>query len=191
MGLGSLTHHAQSNSLPSNGSPSSISTSATFSSTPATPSTPASSASNASTGGLNSLTPLKETKFYKRIVAEDIEPTLRLDLAPGLSWLARRAVLNAMSEGTLVVEPVSSTKGKLYTYPCALCGENRRTKEYARGHRFKASENESAQRYPLCGYCLDRVRSTCDYLGFLRMLKDGHWRVHGEEGEKSACQPGY
>lgn len=187
LGLGSYTNPSQTGLTPHNNSTSSISTSGTFSSTPATPTTPVSSSSASSTNGPNSLTPLKETKFYKRALAEDIEPTMRLDTAPGLSWLARRTVLNSMGEGTMVVEPMPASS-KLYIFACALCGETRKSGDYNRTHRFRTSESESAQRYPLCKYCLGRVRSSCDFLGFLRTLKDGHWRADSEDAEKAAWE---
>jgi len=188
LGLG-LSNYTQSttHAAPTNGSSSSLSTSATLNSSPATPTTPASTVSTTSTNGPNSLTPLKETKFYKRAVAEDIEPTLRLDAAPGLSWLARRTVLNAVCDGTLVVEPTpSSTKNSAFS--CSLCGETRKDPGHLRTHRFRTSESENAQRYHLCKYCLGRVRSTCDFLGFLRILKDGHWRADDEESERAAWE---
>ncbi|QSZ31055.1 hypothetical protein DSL72_000616 [Monilinia vaccinii-corymbosi] len=184
--LGSYTSSAPH--APNNGSTSSISTLGTFGSSPATPTTPASSnMSSGSRDGPNSLTPLKETKFYKRALAEDIEPTLRLDNAPGLSWLARRTVLNAVCEGSLVVEPMPASI-KPYAFPCSLCGECRKTPEHIRSHRFRASENDNAQRYPLCLYCLGRVRSTCGFMSFLRVLKEGHWRGEDEESDKAAWE---
>jgi hypothetical protein len=131
--------------------------------------------------------PLKETRFYKRALTEDIEPTLRLDTAPGLSWIARRTVVTSMSEGSLVVEPMPAST-KMQVFSCALCGENRKGSEFTRNHRFRTSESETAQRYALCGYCLNRVRAACDYLGFLRMVKDGHWRTDGPEAEKAAWE---
>lgn len=186
LGLG-LGGYSVTQQAPSNGSTSSLSTAATVGSSPVTPTTPASSISTGSTYGPNSLTPLKDTKFYKRSLAEDIEPTLRLDSAPGLSWLARRNVLNAVCEGSLVVEPML-TSTKPYMFPCSLCGESRKDPAHVRSHRFRTSENDNAQRYPLCKYCLGRVRSTCDFLGFLRVLKDGHWRAEDEESEKAAWE---
>lgn len=169
---------------PSNGSTASVSTvvtlGASFNSSPGTPASAASSISSP-------VMPLRETRFYKRALTEDIEPTLRLDAAPGISWLARRAVINSMSEGGLVVEPMP-VSNKLQVFSCSLCGENRRGEEYARKHRFRTSENDNAQRYPLCNYCLNRVRASCDYLGFLRMVKDGHWRTDGPEAEKVAWE---
>ncbi|RDW77386.1 hypothetical protein BP6252_05439 [Coleophoma cylindrospora] len=187
LGLSGYVSQATGSHIPSNGSTSSISTAGTVGSSPVTPTTPASTTSANSTNAPNALTPLKETKFYKRALAEDIEPTLRLDTAPGLSWLARRTVLNAMCEGGLVVEPMPSAI-KIYSFACSLCGEARKDEQHQRTHRFRTSENENAQRYPLCRYCLGRVRSSCDFLGFLRVLKDGHWRTDDEESEKAAWE---
>ncbi|KAL8998869.1 MAG: hypothetical protein Q9169_002207 [Polycauliona sp. 2 TL-2023] len=171
--------------LPSNGSTSSLSTAATFPSSPAALSSTNSSVSSRDPV-VNGIA-LKETRFYKRVLTEDIEPTLRLDTAPGLSFFARRTVVNSMSEGSLVVEPVPAAK-KCSVFACSLCGENRQDEEHARTHRFRTSENDNAQRYPLCSYCLTRVRASCDFLGFLRMLKDGHWRAVDEEAEVLAWE---
>lgn len=181
---------------PSNASTTSVSTAGTPASnnvSPQTPNTPASALSSGSAASLGPLPPLKDSKFYKRVLAEDIEPTLRLDTAPGLSWLARRSVLNSMSEGSLVVEPVPTSSpfasiSKPQFYPCSLCGESRKDPSHLRNHRFRTSESDSAQRYPLCKYCLSRVRSTCDFLGFLRMVKDGHWRADDLESERAAWE---
>lgn len=179
---------ASTASLSSVGSPAA---SSTFS--PATPNTPASNHSSMSTVPMMPIPPLKETKFYKRVLVEDVEPTLRLDIAPGLSWLARRSVVTAMSDGSLVVEPVPTTGtyallSKPQLYPCSLCGENRKDDQYLRRYRFRTSESSSAQRYPLCRYCLNRVRATCDFLGFLRIVKDGHWRTDDDDSEKAAWE---
>jgi Rab guanine nucleotide exchange factor SEC2 len=129
--------------------------------------------------------PLKEWRFVKRCITEDIDPTLRLDIAPGLSWIARRSVQSAILDGTLIIEPTPANSIML-TYACTLCGERRDGKEYVRSHRFCTSENPSNQRYPLCQYCLERMRVTCDFVAFLRALRDGIWKAEGEEGEERA-----
>ena len=189
--LGHLANHELAHKVgrqPSNGSTSSISTPITHHSSPDSPSTPASTSSCTSAKDLPpSVISLKETRFYKRILAEDIEPALRLDTAPGISWLARRNVITSMCEGSLVVEPMPPSVGP-YLFSCSLCGENRPGDENARSHRFRISETESAQRYPLCPYCLNRVRASCDFLSFLRMVKDGHWRTDGAEAELAAWE---
>ncbi|KAL6713569.1 rab guanine nucleotide exchange factor S2 [Lecanora helva] len=187
LGLGNLTAN-HSDRIPSTGSTSSLSTSAVYQSSPSTPNRPASTNSSfSSRDSPTSGTPLKETSFYKRALTEDIEPTLRLDTAPGLSWLARRTVINSMCEGKLIVEPIPQT-ARLYHPPCTLCGEQGRAEARARTHRFRTSDSETAQRYPLCKYCLGRVRASCDFLGFLRMVKDGHWRTEGAEAEAMAWE---
>lgn len=170
LGLGSLTN-SSTTSLPSK-SPTSAANS------------PRESVANAA------MPNLKDEKFYKRALIEDIEPTLRLDIAPGLSWMARRTVLNSITSGSLVVEPnpAPSSKFRVPIFPCSLCGESRMGDQYARKFRFKPSDTEDSQRYPLCDWCLGRVRATCDYIGFLRMIAAGHWRAETEEEKKSTWE---
>ena len=195
IGLGSASSHVSAG----NGSTSSFATIGSPAATsPQTPNTPASYASSGLPAAPPTpLPPLKETKFYKRVLTEDIEPTLRLDTAPGLSWLARRSVVASMTDGSLVVEPTPSTAtgrfGKVIKpelYPCSLCGEARKDDEsLLRTHRFRISESDTTQvGHPLCKYCLGRVRSTCEFLGFLRIVKDGHWRADDEDAEKAAWE---
>lgn len=184
IGLGLYTKTQTNSQTPSNSSTASTSNGTS----PVTPNTPL-SATSAVSAPTSTSTPLSDTRFYKRALSEDIEPCLRLDTAPGISWMARRSMLKSMCEGSLVVEPMpSSTKKFSLTFSCALCGENRSGDEFSRNHRFRISESNNAQRYPLCRYCLGRIRSCCDFIGFLRMLKDGHWRAEGEEAEKAAWE---
>ena len=140
---------------------------------------------NLSSGGAH--IPLKETRFYKRVLMEDIEPALRLDASPSISWLARRNIMGALSDGNLVVEPMPSASKK-WAFPCSLCGERRDDIEHERTHRFRTSENESAQRYPLCVLCLERLRSCCEFAGYLRLILDGHVRVDDLEEEKDVWE---
>ncbi|KAJ5566362.1 hypothetical protein N7535_008000 [Penicillium sp. DV-2018c] len=143
--------------------------------------------SHSPNGSTSSITgshiPLKETRFYKRVLMEDIEPTLRLDLAPGISWLTRRTVLNGICEGSLVVEPMPSTSKK-FEFPCSVCGESRPGTINERTHRFRTSDNENAQRYSLCLLCVERVRSCCEFTGYLRLILDGHLRAGDAEEER-------
>ncbi|KAK5117442.1 hypothetical protein LTR85_008827 [Meristemomyces frigidus] len=140
-------------------------------------------------GSAQSIPPLKDSRFYKRAMVEDIEPTLRLDLAPGLSFLSRRSVLASLLSGSLAVEPfMPATKFYGPVFACALCGEQRKKEPYVRKYRFRTSEEESAQRYPLCDYCLGRIRAAGDFVGFLRMVRDGHWRCESDEEAKGAWE---
>lgn len=130
---------------------------------------------------------LKETKFYKRVLVEDVEPTLRLDLAPGLSWLARRNVLSAITDGSLQIDPIH-TSPRFNTFSCSLCGENRSDDQYTRTHCMRTSDNANAQKYPLCTHCVTRTRSVCDFMAFLRTLKEGMWKCENEDDEKHAWE---
>jgi len=133
------------------------------------------------------LAALKESKFFKRVMMEDVEPTLRLDCAPGLSWLARRNVLSAVTEGSLVIDPMPSSP-KVTIFACALCGESKADEQHARTHRMRTSDSPNAQRYPLCWYCTSRLRSVCDFMAFLRTLKEGLWKCEGEGDQKHAWE---
>ncbi|KAG6860556.1 hypothetical protein C0995_009838 [Termitomyces sp. Mi166 len=78
---------------------------------------------------ISSLLPLP---FLARLLTEDSEPTIRLDLAPSLNWLSRRSVLAAIHNGQLIIEPMSLTtflqevnhSGSTISgnISCALCG---------------------------------------------------------------------
>ncbi|KAI9893784.1 MAG: rab guanine nucleotide exchange factor S2 [Vezdaea aestivalis] len=205
IGLGGLTHSPTTVSH-NNGSTSSLGTTSTLYSSPATPTTPASTLSNASAREVLNSPPLKDTRFYKRTQVEDVEPTIRLENAPGLSWLARRSVSNAMAEGNIVIESLSSPIVSPRTSsnfsgsstpsnfnPCALCGEIRSSHQHVRQHRFhisdpSANKERTAQRYSLCGYCVERLRASCDFLSFLRMLREGHWQADGPDSDKAAWE---
>ncbi|KAK3697118.1 rab guanine nucleotide exchange factor S2 [Vermiconidia calcicola] len=147
-----------------------------------------SSSNNSPTTASNWPPPLKDSKFYKRCQTEDLEPTLRLDLAPGLSFLSRRTVTSALLTGTLAIEPfspppaaaskyTSAYYGTSTIFSCSLCGEGRGGELYARRHRLRVSESEDAARYPLCAFCLERVRSCADFVGWLRMVREGYVKV--------------
>jgi Rab guanine nucleotide exchange factor SEC2 len=159
-------------------------------SSPATPNFPQNNGNNSPRDNTSNVPTLKDTKVYKRALAQDIEPTLRLDEAPGLSWLARRTVLNSMTTGSFSIEPMPPQMNKFRgpVFACSLCGENRKGDQYSRKHRFRTAETEEAQRYPLCDYCLGRVRSACDYISFLRLIRDGHWRAESDEEIKTAWE---
>ncbi|KAG8909598.1 hypothetical protein FRC02_007670, partial [Tulasnella sp. 418] len=55
------------------------------------------------------LSSLLPPPFLTRLINEYSDPTLRLDLAPSLNWLNRRAVQTAIQQGQLDVEPSQST----------------------------------------------------------------------------------
>ncbi|CAE7070298.1 unnamed protein product [Rhizoctonia solani] len=74
----------------------------------------------ANAGVMPQLSALASLPFIARLIVEDCDPTLRLDLAPALNWLTRRAVHTAVLQGQLEVEPVYG----LHEAECALCGSH-------------------------------------------------------------------
>ncbi|TRM63703.1 hypothetical protein BD626DRAFT_495124 [Schizophyllum amplum] len=76
------------------------------------------------------MTTLLQLPFLARMLNEDSEPTLRLDLAPSLNWLSRRSVLAAIHTGQLTIEPMSAAAFAQEvpavlgggTVSCAMCG---------------------------------------------------------------------
>ncbi|EMD35566.1 hypothetical protein CERSUDRAFT_75131 [Gelatoporia subvermispora B] len=78
---------------------------------------------------------LIQLPFLARLVAEDSDSTVRLDLAPSLNWLTRRSVISAIHGGQLTIEPMSTSTLLEEIAPsaipdvvhyaniyCALCG---------------------------------------------------------------------
>ncbi|EMR10708.1 hypothetical protein PNEG_00858 [Pneumocystis murina B123] len=130
----------------------------------------------------------KDSKFIKRCIYEDIEPTLRLDNSPSLSWLARRTVLSSILDGNLVIEPISSKSFDM-PFVCALCGNNCCDDKDTRIHQFRTSEFRNPPKsHLLCSYCLRRLRSVCNFAGFLRQLRDGLWKTDDENIEIKAWE---
>ncbi|KAG4301423.1 hypothetical protein PCANB_002226 [Pneumocystis canis] len=126
----------------------------------------------------------KESKFIKRCIYEDIEPTLRLDNAPGLSWLARRTMFSAILDGQLVIEPAKSLNT---SSSCSLCGNDCCVDKDMQIHQFRTSESQNTLKsYPMCSYCLRRVRSVCNFAGFIRQLRDGLWKMEDNNDEIKA-----
>ncbi|CUA73989.1 Cell surface glycoprotein 1 [Rhizoctonia solani] len=74
----------------------------------------------ANAGVIPQLSTLTSLPLIARLIVEDCDPTLRLDLAPALNWLTRRAVHAAVLQGQLEIEPVYG----LQEAECALCGSH-------------------------------------------------------------------
>ena len=187
LGIGTKETTSQSTVIPSLRSITKSSARSTSAQTTPTPGAPNSPDPNSESS--SDAVALKDIKYFKRALAEDIEPTLRLDTAPALSWLQRRTVLNSITTGRLMVEPFPPRHAfHSPAYACALCGEVRTSEEHVRRYRFRASDSDEAQRYPVCNYCLTRLRSTCDFTSFLRTAKRGHIKNESMEDCRSAWE---
>jgi Rab guanine nucleotide exchange factor SEC2 len=189
MGLGALTSSSSSSPL----QPQANSSATSINTTPNQPSITSPQLPGSFSPNSNhekGPTPLKELKFYKRVLVEDIEPTLRLDLSPTISWLSRRSILSALTENGLIVEPIPEPGIRLYgrITSCGLCGESRKDDANPRTHRMRVSEGEGATKWALCALCLEKVRATCDLVGYVRMVRDGVVRCADREEEQEAWE---
>ncbi|WRT64761.1 uncharacterized protein IL334_001695 [Kwoniella shivajii] len=79
------------------------------------------------------ITNLLTQSFLVRTINEDNDTTLRLDIAPDLSWLSRRSVSQAIISGELIIEPVSTSTllsnpntsiSNIHDLNCSLCGKS-------------------------------------------------------------------
>lgn len=68
--------------------------------------------------------------------------------------------------------------------PCAFCGENRNDiLEHGRLYIFKTyqklenGKNELTNQFPVCHYCLLKLRQVCEIFAFLRSLRSGAWHL--------------
>ncbi|KAH9445132.1 hypothetical protein MJO28_012783 [Puccinia striiformis f. sp. tritici] len=115
--------------------------------------------------------------FVKRCLDEDSDPALRLDLAPGLNFMSRRATLTALLEGNLVIEPVWSESGQASGFEnCTLCGCSLdpwlSTRELSAGSSNHIDEN-----------------STTTGSTMRKMLRGGGWGFGGIVKPKRSSHP--
>ncbi|SCU96693.1 LADA_0H02256g1_1 [Lachancea dasiensis] len=76
--------------------------------------------------------------------------------------------------------------------PCAFCSESRNDiLEHGRLYVFKTLQKSddgsltlNAQ-FPLCHYCLLKIRQTCEIFAFLRSLKSGAWHLENVTGSST------
>lgn len=189
MGIGSLSNFSQSNVI----RPSPITTPSTSSLATSSPQPPSIPGAFQQTGAADfAASPtiassLKDQKFYKRAVAEDIEPTLRLEMATRLPFFTKRNFVTNMVSGNLIVEPYGpQSKYWSPTWPCDLCSESREEEPYVRKHRFYKTDGED--KFMVCAYCLNRLRATGDFINFLRMVRSGYWKSDSLEDSKTAWE---
>ncbi|EEB07281.1 guanyl-nucleotide exchange factor Sec2 [Schizosaccharomyces japonicus yFS275] len=141
------------------------------------PSAAAVAASNAQTSRN-----LRDFLFFKRCLVEDIEPTLRLDAAPGLSWLARRSIMSAIIEASLIVNPLSPSHSQAHL-PCTLCGDDRSVPPRS----FEFRSRPEGTPYCACNYCVGRLRSVCGFVAFLHQILRGVWQSCSFEKTWNEC----
>ncbi|KNZ50866.1 hypothetical protein VP01_41g2 [Puccinia sorghi] len=113
--------------------------------------------------------------FIKRCLDEDSDPTLRLDLAPGLNFMSRRSTLTALLEGNLIIEPIWSESGQASEFDnCTLCGCSLDSWLSARATSANSSHRNSSQS---AGFAMRK------------MLRGGGWSFGGIGKPKRASHP--
>ncbi|KAH3673288.1 hypothetical protein WICMUC_003748 [Wickerhamomyces mucosus] len=136
--------------------------------------------------------PLMSAIIEGRVVIEPvsgINETYRLN-----SQTASKQESSDTANSNLYAYPVRSPPVAI-NQPCAICGESRDDiLEHSRLHLMKVHAKENSTQlntasyntYPLCSYCLFRVRSTCELFAFLRSLKSDVWKLNNETMIKKA-----
>ncbi|KAF9567115.1 hypothetical protein CPC08DRAFT_746974 [Agrocybe pediades] len=128
---------------------------------------------------------LLQLPFLARLLTEDSEPTVRLDLAPSLNWLSRRSVLSAIHSGQLIIEPLSV--GALFaesaTQPASVAGVNSSNDNISCAlcgvSIFPTAEPQHSPRPPIhplshTGHSQSQVSSTWSGSFFKRPLSTGN-----------------
>uniref|UniRef100_UPI00358FEF9B guanine nucleotide exchange factor for Rab-3A-like n=1 Tax=Myxine glutinosa TaxID=7769 RepID=UPI00358FEF9B len=112
----------------------------------------------------------KNCFFLKRIYCEDVEPCLSFPK----SELAR-AVLKAVEDNTLSIEPVGTQSLPVVKASaiecggpkkCALTGQSRACK-----HRIKLGESSSS--YYISPSCRGRITAVCNFFTYIRYIQNG------------------
>ncbi len=52
---------------------------------------------------------IKDSSFFRTILAEDVEPVLRLDLSPGVKFYRRRSFILSLMDTKVTIEPLSAS----------------------------------------------------------------------------------
>lgn len=113
----------------------------------------------------------RKPRFVQRLIVEDVEPTLRLDRTPHLSWLTCRAFLAGVLDQTITLEPVSPRElswSLRPSQPCLLCGENRSDGVYARSYWARLSPD--AEPIVLDLTCVTKARLVCELVAFVKSV---------------------
>ncbi len=74
-----------------------------------------------------------------------------------------------------------------------MCSESRDTPQYQRSHILRLNNQNKRNSsstdnnfYPLCSYCLYRLRSVCNFFAFLRSIRDGFFKCINIEQQQKA-----
>ena len=151
------------------------------------------------------LSHLKNLTFFKNIWTYEIETAVGyIPPLPQTSilnrWQKGKIFWNSLVDGRISIEPIkgfherklnlaSSHNGPLnkellsmaIREPCSFCGEFRdEAYEHCRFHTCKiydVDETVIAQ-YPLCNYCVIKLRNLCDFFAKIRLIRSNIFKLH-------------
>lgn len=153
------------------------------------------------------LTNLKTLRYFKKIWAEELENSINVPLLPASNFINRwqkgKNFWNLLIEGKAMIQPVSGVnetfklayKGtnrdiKLAPIaikdPCAFCGEHKDdVLEHARLYTLKlfsdssiaTDDHEVIAEYPLCNFCLIKLRNICEFFAKLRLINANVYKL--------------
>lgn len=149
------------------------------------------------------LSHLKNLIFFKNIWTNEIENCINhIPSIPSNTllnrWQKGKTFWSCLIDGKVSIEPVKGTnenfkityKGKTKLNekiapvaiqdPCTFCGESRNDNlEHCRLYHFKIFETEEnlAISYPLCNYCVIKLRNLCDFFAKIRLIKSNIFKL--------------
>lgn len=147
-------------------------------------------------------THLKNLAYFKPIWTDEIENTVaHIPNLPSSTllnrWQKNKVFWSSLIDGRVSIEPIKgysegssrAGNGKEVTPellliaikdPCAFCGEARgKYQEHCRLHHYKIYEVDEVMVacYPLCHYCVLKLRNLCDFFAKLRVIKSNVFKL--------------
>ncbi|KAI5950789.1 SEC2 [Candida jiufengensis] len=145
-------------------------------------------------------THLKTLNFYKQIWTNEIENLI--EFIPNLPqtsilnrWQKTKVFWTSLIDGRVSIEPIKgfhdNFKNSTTTInpelikiaikePCGFCGEIRSNNfEHCRLYNYKIYEIDDSliASFPLCNYCLTKLRNLCDLYAKIRILKSNIYKL--------------
>lgn len=148
-------------------------------------------------------THLKNHVYFKPIWTDEIESTvMHIPNLPSSTllnrWQKNKVFWSSLIDGRVSIEPIKGySEGSSRVVsggtpvapellsiateePCAFCGESRaKLLEHCRLHHYKITEVDEVMIacYPLCHYCVVKLRNLCDFFAKLRLIKSNVFKL--------------
>jgi hypothetical protein len=146
--------------------------------------------------GQTKLPKLMSTKFIKRTVAEDVNPTLPLEFT---TWFGGRQLKQAVMENSVVLFKLKQNVDKLRvsSVQCESCDSTIHLKSGAApgsdvylyyyqldpSYNTQESPDGTCERQPICKLCHTRLQSCCEFWHFVRLCHQGYFNHTSSSSE--------